>query len=123
MSALAPADPRKQYHGQHADDDNRKGCDRRLLIGAARRFAIKMGGEGLKIERPQEKRGGKFLDTIDKDQQRRRRKRRLGKRQMNLAECLRRGSTERSRGVIEGLRDTAEAGIDTARGNGEKRAE
>lgn len=39
---------------------------------------------------------------------------------MDLAECLGCGSSECSRSVIKRLRDTAQAGIDAARGNGEE---
>ncbi len=79
-----------------------------------------MGGEGFEIERAKEKRRGKLFDAIDEDQQRRRRQRSLGKRQMNLAEGLGCGSPKRARGMIEGLRDAAKPRIDTTGCNGEE---
>ena len=74
MLALAPADPCKLHDRKHADDDDCQGCDGRLLVGATRRFAIKMGSKGFEIERPQQERSGKLLDAIHEDQQCRSRK-------------------------------------------------
>ncbi len=68
-SALAPPDPCKLHDRQDADDDDRQCRNRRFLVGATRRLTVKMGCESLKIQRPQQEGGGKFLDAIDEDQQ------------------------------------------------------
>ncbi len=83
-------------------------------------MAIDGGGERLDIERPQQKRGGQFLEAVDEDEQGGGGDGRARQRPVHLPHHLRGAGAQRAGGIVDAGRDARQPAFDAGDRDGEE---